>query len=169
MADQQQSKSRDVHWSRRDTLVSISLVVLVGTILTAVIGTTLIGGGGFLLLISPLLILFSPILVPALILFAIIAGGATTFAAFIGGVGAIVAWVYNYVTGGRPYGAESADVAVGKTKEVAGQIGETLNQTKESMWGTLTAGKEKAQDTLGQAKDKAGQQYGYLQQQATGK
>lgn len=80
-----------------------SLLVLSGLVLTA----TVIG----LVVATPLLVLFSPVLVPAA--FAIF----LTFAGFVssGGFGlaaiAALGWIYNYVSGKHPPGADKLDYA----------------------------------------------------------
>ncbi|KAL9673434.1 hypothetical protein QQ045_029692 [Rhodiola kirilowii] len=80
-----------------------SLLLLSGLVLTA----TVIG----LVVATPLLVLFSPVLVPAaFVLF-------LTFAGFVssGGFGlaavAALGWIYNYVAGKHPPGADKLDYA----------------------------------------------------------
>ncbi|XP_061339367.1 oleosin Ara h 15.0101-like [Gastrolobium bilobum] len=85
--------------------IGVSLLLLSGLILTG----TVIG----LIIATPLLVLFSPILVPAAIVIALAAGGFL----FSGGCGvaaiAALSWIYNYVSGNNPAGSDTLDYAKG--------------------------------------------------------
>ncbi|KAG6414202.1 hypothetical protein SASPL_126920 [Salvia splendens] len=88
-----------------------SLVVLSGLTLAA----TVIG----LVLATPLLVIFSPVLVPAAIAaFLILAGFVTS-----GGFGAVASfvfyWMYRYATGKHPVGADQIDRARDKIAHAA--------------------------------------------------
>ncbi|XP_024976439.1 oleosin 1-like [Cynara cardunculus var. scolymus] len=83
-----------------------SLLVLSGLTLAA----TVIG----LTVATPLLVIFSPVLVPAVItVFLLVTGFLTS-----GGLGVaatmVLSWIYSYVTGGRPRGSDSLDEATDK-------------------------------------------------------
>uniref|UniRef100_A0A7N0RCU5 Oleosin n=1 Tax=Kalanchoe fedtschenkoi TaxID=63787 RepID=A0A7N0RCU5_KALFE len=92
-----------------------SLLVLSGLVLTA----TIIG----LVVATPLLVIFSPVLVPAAVVLFL------TFVGFVssGGFGlaavAALGWIYNYVAGKHPPGADKLDYAraviADKTRGVA--------------------------------------------------
>ncbi|GLT85497.1 hypothetical protein SLE2022_036860 [Rubroshorea leprosula] len=74
-------------------------------------GLTLTGTVVALILVTPLVVLFSPILVPAAIVAFLVATGFLFSGGF--GVAAITAlsWIYNYATGKHPLGADQLDQA----------------------------------------------------------
>lgn len=142
-------------WSWRDIILATVGTLSLGTVATVVTAVTVVIGGG-LLLFSPLLLLFSPILVPAVIFFGLLAGGATLL---VGGTVLFLSfsvWLYRYLTGGRPYGSDSADVINHKTREAA------LYAKNE---GEGVGGK--ARDAVREARERASETansaYGYLQ------
>ncbi|CAI7744052.1 unnamed protein product [Closterium sp. NIES-54] len=105
----------------RDILFLLGTLGIAGTIATVVTATTVIGGGGFLFLISPLLLLFSPILVPLAIFGTVVGGGALFMATMTAmGVGSLV-WFINYMRGKKPIGAESLDYVAGGVKGATDQ------------------------------------------------
>ncbi|KAL6006033.1 hypothetical protein ACLOJK_040078 [Asimina triloba] len=79
-------------------LLIFSGIALTGTIISLVVAT-------------PLLLLFSPILVPAEILIFLVVSGFIFSGAF--GVAAVSAlsWIYNYVAGSHPPGSDQVDYA----------------------------------------------------------
>ncbi|CAJ1973832.1 unnamed protein product [Sphenostylis stenocarpa] len=94
--------------------IGISLLLLSGLIFTG----TVIG----LIIATPLLVIFSPILVPAAFVLFLVASGFL----FSGGCGvaaiAVLSWIYNYVSGKHPAGSDTLDYAKGyladKTRDV---------------------------------------------------
>ncbi|KAI3967667.1 hypothetical protein MKX01_039577 [Papaver californicum] len=85
------------------TTIGVALLVLSGLTLT---GTVI-----SLVVVTPLLVLFSPILVPAgIVLFLTTAGFL-----FSGGMGvaalSALTWIYNYVSGKHPVGSDKVDHA----------------------------------------------------------
>ncbi|CAL0327316.1 unnamed protein product [Lupinus luteus] len=93
--------------------IGVSLILLSGLILTG----TVIG----LIIATPLLVLFSPILVPA--------GGC--------GVAAVAAlsWIYNYVAGKHPLGADSIDYA---REVIADKARDVKEKAKDYAQGATT-------------------------------
>jgi hypothetical protein len=91
------------------TLLFLSGLILVGTVIGLIIAT-------------PLLVIFSPILVPAAIVLSLIAGGFM----FSGGCGvaaiAALSWIYNYVSGNRPAGTDTLDYAKGLITDKARDV-----------------------------------------------
>ncbi|KAI4351273.1 hypothetical protein L6164_005649 [Bauhinia variegata] len=91
-----------------------SLLVISGLILAA----TVIG----LTVATPLFVIFSPVLVPAVITVALVSLGFLTSGGF--GVAAItvLSWIYRYVTGKHPAGSDQLDIArhklTGKAREL---------------------------------------------------
>ncbi|KAH6771729.1 oleosin 1 [Perilla frutescens var. hirtella] len=97
-----------------------SLMVLSGLTLAA----TVIG----LVLATPVLVIFSPVLVPAAIaVFVILAGFVTS-----GGFGAVASfvfyWMYRYATGKHPIGADQLDRARDKIAHTAYDVKEKAEQ-----------------------------------------
>lgn len=97
-----------------------SLMVLSGLTLAA----TVIG----LVLATPVLVLFSPVLVPASItVFLILAGFVTS-----GGFGAVASfvfyWMYRYATGKHPIGAEQLDRAKDRITHAAHDVKDKAEQ-----------------------------------------
>ncbi|XP_028802090.1 oleosin 1-like [Neltuma alba] len=91
--------------------VKLFTAATLGLVLLLLSGLTLIGTVTALIIATPLLILFSPILVPAgFALFLLIAGFL-----FAGGCGvaaiAALSWIYNYVAGKHPPGSDRLDYA----------------------------------------------------------
>eukprot|EP00270_Netrium_digitus_P003492 TRINITY_DN1406_c0_g1_i1.p1 TRINITY_DN1406_c0_g1~~TRINITY_DN1406_c0_g1_i1.p1 ORF type:complete len:159 (-),score=36.68 TRINITY_DN1406_c0_g1_i1:113-589(-) len=112
-------------WRFRDYVVLAIWLGFLATIGTVVTAATVIGGGGLLLVGTPLLLLFSPILVPGGIILAIVTGGGLALAvATAAGIGLLV-WVYNYFTG-QHVGAETFETLTGKTKEFTSKGIDTL-------------------------------------------
>ncbi|CAI5505141.1 unnamed protein product [Closterium sp. Naga37s-1] len=118
----------------RDILFLLGTLGVAGTIATVVTGTTVIGGGGFLLLISPLLLLFSPILVPLAIFGTVVGGGGLFMATMTAmGVGSLV-WFINYMRGKKPIGAESLDYVAGGVKGATEYVGDKVSHVTHSAY-----------------------------------
>ncbi|CAF2281142.1 hypothetical protein BRARA_D01570 [Brassica rapa] len=95
--------------------IGMSLLVLSGLTLTG----TVIG----LVVATPLMVLFSPVLVPAVITMCLLTAGFL----FSGGCGVAAAtalsWIYRYVTGKHPMGADKVDYARMMISEKAKELG----------------------------------------------
>lgn len=91
--------------------VKLLTAATIGLTLLLFSGLTLTGTVIALALATPLLVLFSPILVPAGIALFLVSAGFL----FAGGCGvaaiAALSWVYNYVAGKHPLGADQLDYA----------------------------------------------------------
>ncbi|EFJ20479.1 hypothetical protein SELMODRAFT_18324, partial [Selaginella moellendorffii] len=99
--------------------------VLAGIVTVMVAGTTAVGGTMVALLVaSPLLILFSPVLVPLAIAAAVVLGCLVSFLAVV----AMVAWLYKYVKGRRPVGANQVDAAKNRIVDTASQVTEKARE-----------------------------------------
>ncbi|KAK7311817.1 hypothetical protein RJT34_10191 [Clitoria ternatea] len=96
--------------------IGVTLLLLSGLILTG----TVIG----LIIATPLLVLFSPILVPAAIVLFLAASGFL----FSGGCGvaaiAALSWLYTYVSGNHPAGTDTFDYAKGLLADKARDVKE---------------------------------------------
>ncbi|KAI9106750.1 hypothetical protein K1719_022278 [Acacia pycnantha] len=110
------------------TLLLLSALTLTGTVIALIVAT-------------PLLVLFSPILVPAGIAVFLAASGFV----FSGscGIAAIAAlsWIYNYVTGKHPAGSFRFDNA-------AGLIGDKARDVKERAKDFATYAPGRAQEAI---------------------
>eukprot|EP00850_Spirogloea_muscicola_P020743 SM000225S07022 [mRNA] locus=s225:115753:116592:+ [translate_table: standard] len=89
-------------WKVRDVVFLLFTLGTIATIATVVIGGTVIGGGGFLLLIRQAIRVCGGAL-------ALVLGGAT----FIG----FLAWLWNWWTGEKPPGAEQLEKGINRSKQ----------------------------------------------------
>ncbi|RDX91448.1 Oleosin 16 kDa, partial [Mucuna pruriens] len=93
------------------TLLLLSGLILTGTVISLIIAT-------------PLLVIFSPILVPTAFVLFLVASGFF----FSGGCGvaaiAALSWIYNYVSGNQPAGSNSLDHAKGYVDDKAREVKE---------------------------------------------
>ncbi|KAL1547997.1 oleosin L-like [Salvia divinorum] len=117
---QRQQLSHQVAKTTTAVTLGGSLMVLSGLTLTA----TIIG----LVLATPVLVLFSPVLVPAAItVFSIMVGLVTA-----GGFGVVASfvfyWMYRYATGEHPVGADQIDRARDKIAHAAHDVKEKAEQ-----------------------------------------
>lgn len=111
----------------------------IGTVLLVLSGLTLTGTVIALIVATPVLVLFSPILVPAAITVFLIATGFV----FSGGCGvaaiSALSWIYQYVTGKHPPGADQLDHARMRIAHAAWEV-------KERAKENLQYGQHKAQE-----------------------
>ncbi|CAL0305635.1 unnamed protein product [Lupinus luteus] len=112
--------------------IGVSLMLLSGLILTG----TVIG----LVIATPLLVLFSPILVPAAFIIFMAASGFL----FSGGCGvaavAALSWIYNYVAGKHPVGADKLDYARDVIADKARDVKERAKDYASYAQGGTTTG-----------------------------
>ncbi|KAJ4839308.1 hypothetical protein Tsubulata_018119 [Turnera subulata] len=96
-------------------LLLLSGLTLTGTVITVVLAT-------------PILVIFSPVLVPAAVVTFMVTAGFF----FAGGCGIAsimtLLWMYNYVTGKHPIGADKLDYARGKIAEKARDMKERAKE-----------------------------------------
>ncbi|XP_073119835.1 oleosin H1-like [Henckelia pumila] len=115
-------------YSTSQILAVITLLPVSGTLL-CLAGLTLLGSLIGLAVATPLLVIFSPILVPAVILI----GGATTAFLTSGAFGltglSSLSWVLNSFR--QATGKEPLDYAKGRVQEAIVQVGERTKQTGE--------------------------------------
>ncbi|CAN0910562.1 Oleosin L [Linum grandiflorum] len=120
MQQQYQPRSRQMVKAATAATAGGSLLVLSGLILAA----TVI----LLTIATPLLVLCSPVLVPAVITVGLLITGFLASGGF--GVAAItvLSWIYRYVSGRKPVGADSLDQArsklTGKAREMKDRASE---------------------------------------------
>ncbi|OMO52231.1 Oleosin [Corchorus olitorius] len=103
-------------------MVKAATAVSAGGSLLVLSGLTLAGTVIALTIATPLFVIFSPVLVPALIAAALLVTGFVASGGF--GVAAIsvLSWIYGYATGKHPPGADQLDQArmklAGKYREM---------------------------------------------------
>lgn len=106
------------------SLLVLSALTLAGTVIALTIAT-------------PLLVIFSPVLVPAAITVVLLISGFLASGGFGVAAVSVLAWIYRYVTGRHPPGADQLDQArmklAGKTRE-AREKGE--HYTQQTTGGT---------------------------------
>ncbi|KAI5346798.1 hypothetical protein PRUPE_2G272200 [Prunus persica] len=111
---QQQPRSYQVAKAATAVTAGGSLLVLSGLVLA---GTVIA-----LTIATPLLVIFSPVLVPALITVALITMGFLTSGGFGVAAVTVLSWIYKYVTGKQPPGADQLDQArhklAGKARDI---------------------------------------------------
>eukprot|EP00850_Spirogloea_muscicola_P023146 SM000332S12451 [mRNA] locus=s332:82180:83020:- [translate_table: standard] len=100
-------------WKVRDVVFLLFTLGTIATIATVVIGGTVIGGGGFLLLIRQAIGICVPLTIATVVIgggaLALVLGGAT----FIG----FLAWLWNWWTGEKPPGAEQLEKGINRSKQ----------------------------------------------------
>ncbi|KAG0569423.1 hypothetical protein M758_6G085300 [Ceratodon purpureus] len=92
--------------NRRQVLGLVTILVALGTILTLA-GLTFAGTSITVLLASPVLLFFSPILVPLAVIAFFSIGSLLGFGGFV----SFVVWAYKYYKGGHPVGSDQVDAA----------------------------------------------------------
>ncbi|KAK9059675.1 hypothetical protein SSX86_020379 [Deinandra increscens subsp. villosa] len=106
-----------------------SLLVLSGLILAATVIALTIA--------TPLLVIFSPVLVPAAITVFLLATGFLTSGGFGVAAVTVLSWIYKYATGGHPPGADSLDQARDKlgykAREMKGRAQEATGMGRTDM------------------------------------
>jgi uncharacterized membrane protein len=100
----------------------------IGAALLVLSGLTLTGTVIALIVATPILVLCSPVLVPAAMVVFLVSSGFF----FSGGCGLaaimVLLWTYNYVTGKHPPGADRLDYATRKIAEKAKEYGQYVQQ-----------------------------------------
>ncbi|WMV43532.1 hypothetical protein MTR67_036917 [Solanum verrucosum] len=118
--EQNQQLSRQVAKTTTAVTVGGSLMVLSGLTLAV----TVIG----LVVATPLLVIFSPVLVPAAITIFMILGGLLAATAFGATATFVFYWMYRYTTGKHPIGADKLDYARDRLAHAAHDIKEKAEQ-----------------------------------------
>ncbi|KAL5728946.1 hypothetical protein ACHQM5_001965 [Ranunculus cassubicifolius] len=113
MSDQQKSMSQKFSESAPTTRRTVKFLTaaILGTIMLVMSGLTLTGTVIALVMATPILVIFSPVLVPAGIVLFLAVSGFFISGGF--GVAALSAltWIYNYVAGNHPAGSDQLDYA----------------------------------------------------------
>ncbi|KAG7546250.1 Oleosin [Arabidopsis suecica] len=109
--DQYQMSGRGSDYSKSRQIAKAATAVTAGGSLLVLSSLTLVGTVIALTVATPLLVIFSPILVPALITVALLITGFLSSGGF--GIAAITvfSWIYKYATGEHPQGSDRLDSA----------------------------------------------------------
>ena len=134
MAEQQQSQQRGERGDqlqqqpRSHQVVKAATAVTAGGSMLVLSGLILAGTVIALTIATPLLVIFSPVLVPAVITVGLIIIGFLASGGF--GVAAIsvLSWIYRYVTGKHPPGADQLDQARHKLASKAREMKDKAEQ-----------------------------------------
>ncbi|CAH8304217.1 unnamed protein product [Eruca vesicaria subsp. sativa] len=99
------------NYSKSRQIAKATTAVTAGGSLLVLSSLTLVGTVIALIVATPLLVIFSPILVPALITVALLTTGFLSSGGF--GIAAITvfSWIYKYATGEHPQGSDRLDSA----------------------------------------------------------
>ncbi|KAF9624277.1 hypothetical protein IFM89_009185 [Coptis chinensis] len=124
MSDPQHHGRQEQNRSLGYQLVKAATAVTAGGSLLLLSGLLLVGTVIMLTIATPVLVICSPVLVPAIITVVLIIGGFVTSGGF--GIGAITAlkWMYDYIKGRHPTGADQLDQARHKLASKARDIKE---------------------------------------------
>ncbi|CAA2982522.1 oleosin 1-like [Olea europaea var. sylvestris] len=96
---------------RSHQIVKAVTAATAGGSLLVLSGLTLAGTVIALALATPLLVIFSPVLVPAAITIFLVCSGFLASGGFGVAAVSVLSWIYRYVTGKHPPGAEQLDQA----------------------------------------------------------
>lgn len=127
-AHQQQPRSHQAVKAATAATAGSSLLVLSGLTLT---GTVIA-----LTVATPLLVIFSPVLVPAAIALCMLAAGFVASGGFGVAALSVLSWIYRYMTGKHPVGADQLDSARSK---LAGKAKDVKDRAEHNVFGTQSS------------------------------
>ncbi|KAI0500717.1 hypothetical protein KFK09_018933 [Dendrobium nobile] len=128
---QQQQQQHQKQQSTAHQLLKAVTAVATGGSLLAISGLTMAGTVIVLAIATPLLVIFSPVLVPAAIAIALIISGFLTSGGFGVAALSVLAWMYRYLAGKHPVGADQIDQARARIAAKARDIKESAQQKVE--------------------------------------
>ncbi|KAL3524120.1 hypothetical protein ACH5RR_016954 [Cinchona calisaya] len=108
---QQQQQQQQPPPPRSHQMVKAATAVTAGGSLLVLSGLILAGTVIALTMATPLLVIFSPVLVPAAITVFLLGSGLLASGGFGIAALSVLAWIYKYVTGKQPPGADQLDKA----------------------------------------------------------
>jgi len=134
------------------------VTIITAAVLLLTVGGVLLGGTAIAVTIgTPIVIFFSPILVPLAITLFLATAGLLTAGGFGLATYSAVRWLYEYVKGHHPVGSDKVDAAKNR-------IYGTATQLKERATGYVHGAQENVQQTKEQITDTAANKYsGYAQ------
>lgn len=109
-------------------VVKTATAVTAGGSLLVLAGVTLAGTVIALTIATPLLVIFSPVLVPAAIAIFLLGSGFLASGGFGVAALSVLSWIYRYMTGKHPPGAEQLDTARTKLASKAREMKDRTEQ-----------------------------------------
>lgn len=122
---------------RSHQMVKAATAVTAGGSLLVLSGLTLAGTVIALTIATPLLVIFSPVLVPAAITIFLLGSGFLASGGFGVAALSVLSWIYRYMTGKHPVGADQLDSA--RTK-LAGKAREMKDRAEQFGQQNITGG-----------------------------
>ncbi|CAI8603890.1 unnamed protein product [Vicia faba] len=117
-------------------LVKAATAVTAGSSLLILSGLVLTGTVIALTVITPLFVIFSPVLVPAVVIVALLTLGFFASGGFGVAAVTVLAWNYTYVTGKQPPGVDRLDTArqnlINKAREIRDYSQQQISGTQNS-------------------------------------
>ncbi|KAI8030396.1 Oleosin 1 [Camellia lanceoleosa] len=128
MAEQFQQRYQQQNQPQAHHMVKAATAITAGGSLLVLSGLTLAGTVIALALATPLLVIFSPVLVPAAITECLLIMGFLASGGFgVAGI-SVLSWIYRYVTGKHPPGADQLDQARTKLASKAREMKDRAEQ-----------------------------------------
>ncbi|KAK8945489.1 Oleosin 18.5 kDa [Platanthera guangdongensis] len=124
----QQQQHQQQHRSTAHQLVKAATAFTTGGSMLALSGLTMAGTVIALTIATPLLLIFSPVLVPAAIAVSLIGSGFVASGGFGLAALSVLAWMYKYMTGKHPVGADQIDHARARIASKARDIKDSAQQ-----------------------------------------
>ncbi|CAI9093595.1 OLC1v1029137C1 [Oldenlandia corymbosa var. corymbosa] len=130
MSDQAKTMSTKIPelTPRSKQVAKIMIATAIGAALLGLSSLTLTGTVVALILSTPLLVIFSPAIVPAAILFFLTTVGLLFSSGCAVAAIAALTWIYNYVAGKNPPGADQLDYARMKIASTARDVTEKAKE-----------------------------------------
>lgn len=121
------------HQPRSHQMVKAATAVTAGGSLLVLSGLTLAATVIALTIATPLLVIFSPVLVPATIGIFMLAAGFLASGGFGVAALSVLSWIYKYMTGKQPPGADQLDTARSKLASKARDMKDRAEHNVSSM------------------------------------
>ncbi|KAL3521376.1 hypothetical protein ACH5RR_019525 [Cinchona calisaya] len=128
MAENRQKLQHYPQQPRSHQVVKAATAVTAGGSLLLLSGLISTGTVIALTLATPLLVIFSPVLVPAAITVFLLLSGFLASGGFGVAALSVLSWIYRYVTGGKPPGADKLDFARQKLAYKAREVKDKAEQ-----------------------------------------
>nr|ACH85188.1 main allergen 15 kDa oleosin [Sesamum indicum] len=139
----QQQQTRAPHpqlQPRAQRVVKAATAVTAGGSLLVLSGLTLAGTVIALTIATPLLVIFSPVLVPAVITIFLLGAGFLASGGFGVAALSVLSWIYRYLTGKHPPGADQLESAKTKLASKAREMKDRAEQfSQQPVAGSQTS------------------------------
>ncbi|XP_057778530.1 oleosin L-like [Salvia miltiorrhiza] len=121
---------------RSHQMVKAATAVTAGGSLLVLSGLTLASTVIALTIATPLLVIFSPVLVPATLALFVLAGGFLASGGFGVAALSVLSWIYKYMTGKHPPGADQLDTArtklASKARDMKDRVDHSVSSAQSS-------------------------------------